>query len=145
MKRKPENTLQIELVELCKSVRALVNEKRYEECLPVICRAMEEYPHSPAPHNLLGVVLEKLGDHLTAMKHFRAAWALDPMYSPASHNLKTYGTFFSNGSCAFDESDVPEAKKGNTRIIYDERGIGCAVSRATVEYDRYGIGRIVRR
>lgn len=96
-----------ELNQLCTLVRAFVKDGAYEVCIERICRAMEKYPHAPQPHNLLGIVLEKMGNHMTAMKHFRAAWALDPSYLPANHNLKTYGTFYSGGYCAFDESDVP--------------------------------------
>lgn len=98
-----------EIEELCASVRKLVSEKKYGECISSITRVMGNYPHAPEPHNLLGIVLEKMGDHLMAMKHFRAAWALDPSYLPANHNLNTYGTFFSSGKCAYDESDIPSA------------------------------------
>ena len=134
-----------ELACLCASVRAFVIEGAYESCMEPICQAMEHYPHAPEPHNLLGIVLEKMGDHLTAMKHFRAAWALDPTYRPANHNLNTYGTFFSRGKCAFDESDVPPDPPSNIEIEYDERGVGHVVYKTKIEYDAHGIGRVVRR
>lgn len=79
------------------------------------------------------------------MKHFRAAWALDPSYLPAKHNLNTYGTFFSTGHCAFDERDVPSTAPSNTEIQYDERGVGRFVYKTKIEYDQRGIGHIVRR
>ncbi len=144
---KTANTIQSsgELVGLCASVRAFVTDEAYEACIEPICRAMEQYPHAPQPHNLLGIILEKTGDHMSAMKHFRAAWALDPTYLPASHNLHTYGTFFSNGRCAFDESDVPLEPPCNMEIVYDERGIGRAAYKTKLQYDEHGIGRIVRR
>ncbi len=128
---KHSNTIKIssELTELCTSVKAFVIDGAYDACIEPICRAMERYPHAPQPHNLLGIVLEKMGDHPAAMKHFRAAWALDPTYLPASHNLNTYGTFFSGGSCAFDESDVPPPPPWNMKIVYDEHGIGRVVRR----------------
>lgn len=115
------------LDELCASVRARVGESDYETCVFEICQAMEAHPHAPEPHNLLGIVLERMGDHLGAMKHFRAAWALDPTYLPASHNLNTYGTFFGGGACAFDESDLPRSHSNNIQIVYDERGVGRVV------------------
>lgn len=127
MNRKKETAR--ELKQLCESVRGLVADKEYSACFGPICQAMEQHPHAPQPHNLLGIVLEKTGDHCSAMRHFRAALALDPTYLPATHNLNTYGTFFSTGSCAFDESDVPPEPP----------------SRVKVEYGAYGIGRIVRR
>lgn len=134
-----------ELKQLCTSVRAFVIDGAYEACMKPICQAMQQYPHAPEPHNLLGIILEKTGDHLTAMKHFRAAWALDPTYLPANHNLNTYGTFFSDGGCAFDESDVPPAPPSNLEIVNDERGIGRVVYKTKIEYDEYGIGHVVRR
>ncbi len=105
-------------------VRELVSKREYQKCEPLISDAMGKYPHSPEPHNLIGVMLEKMGDHLTAMKHFRAAWALDPTYLPARQNLDSFGTFFSTGRCAYDESDCPEEKQEEYITEYDEHGIG---------------------
>lgn len=107
MRKTNERPVAGELDLLCATVKELVAERKYDACIASICRAMGRYPHAPQPHNLLGIILEKTGDHPGAMKHFRAAWALDPTYLPASHNLNTYGTFFSSGGCAFDEGDLP--------------------------------------
>lgn len=107
MKKAKEKQIVSPLDELCNSIKELVLEKDYKNCERIIYKAMEEFPHAPHPHNLLGIVLEKKGEHLMAMKHFRAAWALDPTYSPANHNLEFYGTFLSRGACAFNESDIP--------------------------------------
>lgn len=95
-----------ELLLLCATVRDFMKEKEYDACFGLICETMERYPDAPHPHNLLGILLEKSGNHSLAMKHFRAAWALDPTYLPARHNLENYGTFYSRGGCAYDESDV---------------------------------------
>lgn len=95
------------LDELCLSVKKLVLENDYISSKKLIYKAMEDFPHAPHPHNLLGIVLEKTGNHLLAMRHFRAAWALDPSYAPANHNLQIYGTFFSGNGCSFYENDVP--------------------------------------
>lgn len=134
-----------ELDELCAMVRAMVSNKNYQGCIDSICNSMERNPHAPEPHNLLGIVLERMGDHTGAMKHFRAAWALDPTYRPATHNLNVYGTFFSDGKCAFDESDLEVSPSSNVEIVYDERGIGHVRRKSRIEYDRYGIGHVVRR
>lgn len=96
-----------ELNQLCTDVRKLVLEENYTACEEIIFNAMEKFPHAPQPHNLLGILLEITGDHPLAMRHFRAAWALDPTYLPANHNLNTYGAFESYGTCAFDENDIP--------------------------------------
>lgn len=93
---------------LCDAVRIFAEGKDYTECELLIFEAMKTYPHSPQPHNLIGIILEKQGNHMLAMKHFRAAAALDPAYLPARQNLTSFGTFFSSGGYAFDESDCPQ-------------------------------------
>lgn len=135
-----------DLKQLCVRVKTLVLDGQLDTCVELICKHMSLYPHAPEPHNLLGIVLEKMGDHVNGMKHFLAAWALDPTYEPANHNLNTFGTFFSSGRCAYDESDIPSSSKSlNFKIEYDEHGIGRVVSKTKVEYDEHGIGRVVRR
>ncbi|MDD7363452.1 MAG: NAD-binding protein [Peptoniphilus sp.] len=104
---------------LCFNVRELVHRDHYDDGMALIRDAMKEDPNSPEPHNLLGIILEKSGDHAGAMKHFRAAYALDPSYKPASHNLKTCGEFFSSGSFAYDDGDLEETGEGYTpRHLY---------------------------
>lgn len=131
MKIKKTLSNQRELNELCITVKTLISKKEFEQCYKLIYHAMEQYPHAPEPHNLLGILLEKQGNHALGMRHFRAAWALDPTYRPANYNLYVYGTFCSNGrcTCAYDDDDCPKEKK--TRYI--------------VEYDDNKIGRIIRR
>ena len=100
----------IKMRALCAEAKSLILNKNFEGCTDLLTEAMAQYPHAPEPHNLIGVLLEKMGDHKLAMKHFRAAWALDPSYAPARQNLECFGTFYSRGKCAFDESDCcPEA------------------------------------
>lgn len=113
-----------DLSELCIVVRELVRKGEYPKCVPLISAAMGKYPHAPEPHNLIGVLLERQGDHLRAMRHFRAAWALDPTYLPARQNLDSFGTFFSNGRCAFDESECRQGKHEDYITEYDKHGIG---------------------
>lgn len=96
------------LNELCKVVKEKVSKEEIEECIIYIKNAMSEFPDAPHPHNLLGIILEIQGEHLQAMRHFRAANALDPCYLPASYNLQTYGTFYSSGMTAYDEEDIPK-------------------------------------
>lgn len=145
MKKQLEHSYAEELHRLCATVKELALEEKYEQSIPQICNAMQKYPHDPIPHNLMGIIMEHMGDHKGAMKHFRAAWALDPTYRPANHNLHTYGTFFSGGGCAFDEDDVPAQRESNIEIVYNEYGVGRAVSKTVVEYDARGIGHAVRR
>lgn len=133
MERKEISEKAEELNRLCVTVKGLISLQDYEKCESLIRSTMGKYPHAPEPHNLIGILLEKKGDHLTAMKHFRAAWALDPTYIPARQNLDCYGTFFSSGKCAYDESDCEMEEKVGKQINYK------------VEYDEHGVGRFVRR
>ena len=119
---------------LCDTVRENVKKGEYEECELLISEAMSKYPHAPEPHNLLGILLEKNNDHLSAMKHFRAAWALDPTYIPARVNMEHYGSLFSKWQCAYDEADCKrEFEKDLYKMVYDEDGIGKLVLRKKKE------------
>ena len=95
-----------ELSALCNRVRALARKGDHAECDRLIANAMSKYPHAPQPHNLMGILFEMKKNHISAMKHFRAAWALDPTYLPARHNLDTYASFQPSGQYAFDEKDL---------------------------------------
>lgn len=75
------------LILLCNRIRKLVAAGKYRKCESILAKAMGTFPHAPQPHNLFGIVFEKEGDHIQAMKHFRAAWALDPTYLPARTNM----------------------------------------------------------
>ena len=95
-----------DLSALCGSVRQLARNGEYSECEKLIADAMGKHPHAPQPHNLMGVVLELRAEHAGAVKHFRAAWSLDPTYIPARHNLDNFASFFAVDGFAFDEEDL---------------------------------------
>ena len=115
---------------LCDQVRSLIRNRELAKCEKLLYDAMGKYPHMPEPNNLLGILLEKQGDHVLAMKHFRAAWALDPAYRPARQNLECYGSFYPVGQVAFDDSDcLPDPFTDRFEIAYDVRGVGHAVKR----------------
>ena len=85
----------------------------FDECEKVIYKAMYKYPHAAEPHNLLGIFLEKTGDHIEAMRHFRAACDLEPTYKPAEQNLIVFGTFCPGRKvCAFNIKDCESEKEG---------------------------------
>lgn len=118
------NSCSQDLEKLCKNVRSLISEKKYSQCTQDIRKAMYAYPHAPQPHNLMGILLEKQGEYSAAMKHFRAAWALDPAYLPCRVNLDRYGSFFSHASAAFDEDDcTPEISSVKQEMRNDGSGI----------------------
>lgn len=118
------------LCALCIRFREQLNARLYKDCESQIAAAMRDYPHAAQPHNLMGVLMEAEDDHAGAMRHFRAAWALDPTYRPARYNMERTGTFYSAGACAIDESDCPAPQDR---------------PRYKVEYDAQGIGHVVRR
>lgn len=66
----------------------LLQSKKYGDALKYIELAILENYHAPEAHNLLGIYEEMTGDASLARKHFRAAYALDPTYKPASRNLE---------------------------------------------------------
>ncbi|MDH8678992.1 hypothetical protein QE109_12600 [Fusibacter bizertensis] len=116
---------------LFKKIKELIIDECFEESENLIRKAIMEFPHAPEPHNLYGILLEKTDEHSTAMKHFRIALELDTMYLPARHNLEYYGTFFSKGKCAYDESDCIDEEENvdNYKVSYDNRGIGHIIRR----------------
>jgi Tfp pilus assembly protein PilF len=118
-----------EMRSLCQNVRELVGKGDIQGGEHLVTKAMGNYPHAPQPHNLLGVLLEKRGDHLLAMKHFRAAWALEPTYLPARQNLDRFGTFFSTGHYAYDESDCPAERPNPLAVVYGENGAGHVIKK----------------
>ncbi len=120
-----------ELITLCNSVKELIGKRKLDESEELIRQAMAKYPHAPEPQNLMGIQLENNDDHLSAMKHFRAAWALDPTYIPSRYNLEQYGDIFCNNrKAAYVEEDCPqEQEKALYKIEYDEKGIGHVVKR----------------
>lgn len=114
---------------LCAQAKELILNGNFTACEHLVISAMMEYPHAAQPHNLLGILLEKQGDHVAAMKHFRAAWALDPSYIPARQNLETYGTFYTGGHCMFDTQDADEEPQAPFITEYDSQGIGHRIRR----------------
>ena len=105
MKKRTEEPLD-ELAALCATVRRLAGSGNFAECEKQIADIMSIYPHAPQPHNLMGVLFEMRNDHTTAIKHFRAAWSLDPTYIPARHNLDNFASFYSEKRFVFDEDDL---------------------------------------
>ena len=85
-----------ELNTLCASVRELLhsnNVDRLEQAKEKIAKAMQEYPDAAQPHNLMGIVKEIENDHDGAMKHFRAAYALNPKDKVVRMNMDSLCAF----------------------------------------------------
>ena len=93
MDKKIEKEQNRELEQFCRQIREYVQSGRIRECEQLIPQYMQKYPDSAVPHHLLGIVLEMKGKHVEAMKHFRAATALDAGFLPASYNMEQYSSF----------------------------------------------------
>ena len=87
--------------------RQLMGQRKFEQCQKEIETAMAENPHGAIHHNLMGILMERESEHVLAMKHFRAAYALDPTYIPARYNMEQYGQMCPTGIFAFSNEDCP--------------------------------------
>ncbi|MDD6070356.1 MAG: hypothetical protein PUC12_05995 [Clostridiales bacterium] len=104
--------------------RQLIENHEYIKCEKEIREAMAQNPHSAVPHNLMGILLEMEQDHVLAMKHFRAAYALNPTYVPARFNMEQYGKKLDCEKCAYTEEDCQIPDDPQFEIVYDEHHVG---------------------
>lgn len=102
--------------------------KDYAAAQEYLKYAMFENENNNAPevHNLYGVLAELTGDLSLAGKHYRAAYALDPAYKPASRNLERITSFYYiPWDTTPDFGDKPETEASIDYIIeFDNRNIG---------------------
>ena len=94
-----------ELQALVAEAKEMIGRREFEACEALLATAMFQNPHSAVPHNLMGLLLEKRRRHEDAMKHFRAANALDPAYAPSRWNLEAYAEFYKTRTDAYFASD----------------------------------------
>jgi lipoprotein NlpI len=94
-----------ELLDLIKQTKEMINRREFDACEALISTAMFQNPHSAVPHNLMGLLLEKKRRHEDAMKHFRAAYALDSSYAPSRWNLDGFAEFYKTRVDAYFVSD----------------------------------------
>ena len=79
----------------------------------------------------MGILFVSQQEQLAALKHFRAAAALDPTYLPARCNLELCASMNAQGSFAYSVSDCREVSSNPWTILYDEKGISHVVRRKT--------------
>ena len=94
-----------ELGDLITKAKEMIGHREFDACEALLATAMFQSPHSAVPHNLMGLLLEKKRRHEDAMKHFRAANALDPAYAPARWNLEGFAAFYKTRADAYFTSD----------------------------------------
>ncbi len=104
------------LMSTIEQTKELIDERKFKECKALICTAMFKHPHDAVPHNLMGLSLKNEDSHVDDVKHFRAAYALDPTYRPSSWNLECFGSFTMQHPCAYFtsgcESHIEKEQKG---------------------------------
>lgn len=94
-----------ELGEMIGKAKDMIDHREFDACEALLATAMFQNPHSAVPHNLMGLLLEKKRKHEDAMKHFRAANALDPTYGPSRWNLEGFSEFYKTRADAYFTSD----------------------------------------
>lgn len=113
--------MEIRMISRCKE---LIDSHEYTACEQEIGKSMAENPYSAVLHNLMGILMEKRKNHVMAMKHFRAAYALDPTYIPARYNMEQFGSMCPSGKYAYTEEDCPVQNDSQFEIVYDKHHIG---------------------
>lgn len=103
--------------------RMLIEEHRFQECEKELKRYLADNPHSPIPHNLFGILMEIKNNHLLAMKHFRAAYALDPTYIPARMNMDG-NELMTKDEFAYKEEDCIKNDDSPFKLVYDRHHVG---------------------
>lgn len=118
-------------VSLNKIVKSCIADGNFPDAHKTIADAMARFPHDAIPHNLMGILLEHENDHDLAMRHFRAALALDPNFRPPLFNMDKYGSFGENRFCedAYENSDCLNAfdHAVQHKIEWGRIGFGCTI------------------
>lgn len=94
-----------ELLDLIVKAKDMIERREFDACEALLATAMFQNPHSAVPHNLMGLLLERKRKHEDAMRHFRAANALDPTYAPTRWNLEGFSEFYKTRADAYFTSD----------------------------------------
>jgi len=94
----------------------------------MILDLMRQYPDAAQPHNLMGLLLEKEGSHLMALRHCLAAVALDPGHRPSLENLNRFSELYYSGEGVFAEEECNPAKREEAAVLgyqvgYDRKGM----------------------
>ena len=65
-----------------------LEKKEYEQAKVLIHEAIQFDDNGAEAQNLLGAYYELIGDRLLALRHYRAAYALEPSYKYANMNIE---------------------------------------------------------
>lgn len=103
-----------------------LKERNYALTKKYLREAILENNHGPEVYNLLGILAELMGDLSLAGKHYRASYAFDPTYKPASRNLERITSFYyRDDNIKPDYGDKLEEEESTPYFIqYDDKNIG---------------------
>lgn len=73
---------------LMSAAKNRISKRQFEEAITLVKQAIGTNPNNAEAFNLLGELLETIGDKLQAIKNYRVATDLDPAYKPAEKNLE---------------------------------------------------------
>lgn len=132
-----------------------IHNHEFEKSYKAIINAIDINPNAPEPHNLLGIWYEFKNNNDLARKHYRAAYALDPTYKPASENLERVCTNFVSerkqinfGEERLEEQEKAKEGKDELKLIEVEIQSGyCSCGKKIMDLDISSnliIGYIVR-
>lgn len=108
-----------------------LHNNEFEKSYKTIINAINLNPDAPEPHNLLGIWYEFKNNNDLARKHYRAAYALDPTYKPASENLERVCSFYSSkkkqvnfGEELLENQEKEKQGKNKLKLLEVEIGSG---------------------
>lgn len=94
---------------------------KYEQAQALIHEAIQLNDNGAQAQNLLGTYYELNGDRLLALRHYRAAYALEPSYEYANLNIErlTYNNFLGTSNLPlFGDEELVKLKKSN--IVFEK-------------------------
>lgn len=108
------NTLNASQCQYSRAIHLAIENIRLQEmkkAYDFIMEAIQIDPGAAQPHNLLGIWYEIGGDKDKARRHYRAAYSLDPTFSPSCRNLERVCSWYDSMKCyAFDYGEEPQGK-----------------------------------
>lgn len=81
----------VDLLQVPRLVQQKLANHELSQVEALIKQVFYDYPESPIPHNLMGLYWVDKRNEGQAVKHFRAAMALDSRYEPALQNIMMLG------------------------------------------------------
>ena len=81
-------------------IEKCIKEGKYQEGEELVQQAIKEH-QSSVFYNLMGLIKEREGHHVQAIRYFKIAYKLNHSYEPARYNLERYGIFCPIVNCMY--------------------------------------------